>query len=192
MVESQLVSGVDDVESDYDELTTGTYEEALAIVGRSSSLVRAEVPVELGLVKALSALLEDPNPCYWDRETSNRLWGAEIAPGALLIAVFAPLRWHPHSKPQTTFAAKVPLPGNTMINAGTEQQFERPLRVGDWLSCVETVMSVSPLKNTRKGAGHFVVTSAEYRDQDDEVVARTTNTLFRYTPGVSAFATEGS
>jgi hypothetical protein len=54
------------------------------------------------------------------------------------------------------------------------------------LTAVEELVSVSPEKRTRLGVGHFVETLETYRRQDGTVVARSRNTLFRFTPGASA------
>jgi acyl dehydratase len=164
------------------DLAFGTYQDALAWVGYRTEPVTADVPVEIGLVKAYAAMLEDPTPTWWDEGFSRKIWGHQIAQAGLLIAVFSPLRWYPDKTPLITVSARVPLPGATLINAGTEQTFERPLRVGDRLTMVEEVTSVSELKKTRLGTGHFVVTTAYYTDSDGEPVARNVNTLFRYTP----------
>ena len=43
-------------------------------------------------------------------------------------------------------------------------------------------MSVSPEKTTRVGTGHFIETLETYHRDDGAVVAKCTNTLFRFTP----------
>jgi uncharacterized protein len=53
---------------------------------------------------------------------------------------------------------------------------------GDMLSVVEQVVSVSPEKQTRLGAGHFIETLETYYRGDGVVVAKCTNTLFRFIP----------
>ena len=58
----------------------------------------------------------------------------------------------------------------------------RPVRVGDRLSVEEELLSVSELKQTRLGDGHFVETLSVFRNQDGDVVAEVRNTLFRFTP----------
>jgi hypothetical protein len=50
------------------------------------------------------------------------------------------------------------------------------------LSVVEEVVSVSPEKTTRLGAGHFIETRETYYRDDGTVIAICTNTLFRFTP----------
>jgi acyl-coenzyme A thioesterase PaaI-like protein len=78
------------------------------------------------------------------------------------------------------------LPGTTFINAANDVEFLAPIVEGDMLTAVEELVSVSPEKRTRLGVGHFVETLETYRRQDGTVVARSRNTLFRFTPGASA------
>jgi acyl dehydratase len=160
----------------------GTLEDARAMVGYTSEPVKADVPVERGLVLSLLAILEDPNPSYWDPEYSKALWGHEIAPPCLLTAVFTALRWSPRAdtNPGTIARSVVPLPGSMLINVSSTITHHRQLRIGDWLSRAETLVEVSEEKRTRLGVGHFVTTRMRYVDQDGGDVAYGTNVLLRY------------
>lgn len=169
-------------DADFDEFPMGSYEDGLTMVGTRTVPVRAEVPVELGLVKAYAALLEDPNPALWDAEASAEIWGGQIAQAGLVTALFLPLRWQPYPRPVTNLGAKVPLPGTTIINVRTEQIFYRPLMVGDWLTVEEDVVSVSPPKETKLGVGNFIVTAQHFTDDAGELVADNINTVLRFTP----------
>jgi len=51
---------------------------------------------------------------------------------------------------------------------------------------VEEVVSISPEKTTRLGAGHFVETLETYHRGDGSLVATNQNTLFRFTPAERA------
>jgi acyl dehydratase len=94
-----------------------------------------------------------------------------------------PLEWTPWSSvPEPRLPARIPLPGRSMINGGNDATFHRPVRVGDRLSVEEELLSVSELKQTRLGDGHFVETLSVYRNQDGDLVAEVRNTLFRFTP----------
>lgn len=161
----------------------GTYEEALKFIGYRTPLMKADIPLDLSVAYAHLGVLRDDNPCYWDAGFSERVWGHRLAPSALLLALFAPLRWSPNPSGVGMVARMVvPLPGSTLINVGTEETYHRPLRVGDWLARTETVVSISPEKRTGLGIGHFVTTRMDYCDQDDLPVASGTNTLFRFDP----------
>lgn len=164
-------------------LAIGTYEEGLAMVGYTTEVRFADVPLELGLVRAFTAMTEDANPSYWHSEAARSLWGEIIVPPGLLTCMFMPMPWRADGVvDRTVLGALVPLPGKTTINVSGEFSFTRPLRIGDWLNVVETVTAVSPQKTTRLGTGHFVTTTATYRDGQGEVVATGVNTLFRFDP----------
>jgi acyl dehydratase len=167
--------------SDYADFPVGSYADALAMVGHHDEPMQAEVPVEIGQIRALAALVQDANPCFWDEESSDELWGAQVAPAAILQALFQPYRWHPEREPLLPLGARVPLPGATLINVRTENTFLRPLRLGDRLTLVERVDAVSPEKSTRLGVGHFVTTVGTFRDAEGSVVAEGRNILFRFT-----------
>jgi len=162
-------------------LPVGTYEDGLKYVGAWTEPVRADVPIDRTMIKAYAALIEDANPCYWDEEESLRTWGHVIAPPGLLFVVFAPLRWIPEQTVNFgALGANIPLPGNSLINAASEQTFHRQLRLGDWLSVSESIASISPLKQTSIGAGHFVASAARYFDESGTLVAESVNHMLRF------------
>jgi hypothetical protein len=84
--------------------------------------------------------------------------------------------------PIASIVIRVPLPGTAIINASNDSEFLRPVLEGDRLSVVEEVVSVSPEKTSRLGAGHFIETLETYYRAEEAPVATVRNTLFRYTP----------
>jgi hypothetical protein len=64
----------------------------------------------------------------------------------------------------------------------SEAEFTQQLTYGMRLEKTEELVTVSPLKGTALGTGHFVTTRATIRDQHGDLVATLTNTLFRYSP----------
>ena len=100
----------------------------------------------------------------------------------MLMTWLIPLEWKPGGgKPVPLLTARVPLPGDTFINVSNEAEHFTPIRAGDHLNVVEELVDVSEAKRTSLGTGHFVTTASTYRRQDGELVARTTNVLFRFT-----------
>jgi acyl dehydratase len=164
-------------------LAFGTYAEARAMIGHEQEARYSEVPVSQAMIAFFCALIEDDNPSYWDAIWAESQWGSIVAPPAMVHVWLMPLPWRPQGADKRyTVALSVPLPGREIINAGVDVEYERHVRVGDVISAVERVDQVSPEKTTRLGVGHFVVTSATYRNQDGDLVATLTNTLFRYEP----------
>jgi acyl dehydratase len=155
-------------------LPIGTLEDARALIGKRTPLRWAPAPVSLGRIQQFCAMTHDGNPSYWDEG---------VAPPAMLETWLMPLEWSPWSStPEPRLPARIPLPGRSMINGGNDTTFHRPVKVGDRLSVEEELLSVSDLKQTRLGDGHFVETLSVYRNQDGDVVAEVRNTLFRFEP----------
>jgi hypothetical protein len=155
-------------------LPIGTLEDARALIGRRTPPRSAPAPVSLGRIQQFCAMTQDGNPSYWDDG---------VAPPAMLEAWLMPLEWSPWSStPEPRLPARIPLPGRSMINGGNDTTFHRLVHVGDRLSVEEELLSVSDLKQTRLGAGHFVETLSVFRNGDGDVVAEVHNTLFRFEP----------
>jgi len=165
------------------ELPVGTYQDAVALIGVQQEIQFGEVPVSLALIKAFAAAFEDPNPAYWDEREADRLWGGVIAPPGMLHGWVMPLLWRPEGRGErTALAARVPLPGSSLINVSTDVEYFDHVRPGDTVNVTETLISVSLQKSTRLGIGHFVTTLAVYRTGTGAHIANYYNTLFRYTP----------
>ena len=155
-------------------LPIGSLEDARAMIGRRTELRWAPAEVSLGRIQQFCAMTHDGNPAYWE---------GGIAPPAMLETWLMPLEWSPWSStPEPRLPARIPLPGRSMINGGNDTTFHLPVRVGDLLSVEEELVSVSDLKQTRLGDGHFVETLSVFRNQDGDAVAEVRNTLFRFTP----------
>jgi acyl dehydratase len=171
------------VSGGFSDLPVGTYEDALAMVGYTEELRLGEAPVSEATIKVYAALIEDANPSYWDTEWATRRWGSLVAPPGQLHTWTLPLTWRPQgADDRIALCARVPLPGSSLINTSTDVTFFRHVRVGDYVTLVETVTSISPPKTTRVGVGHFVVTTATYADQKGDRIAEYVNNLFRFEP----------
>ena len=165
------------------EFAFGTYEDALSMVGLRSEPRFAGTAVSAARIQHFAAMVRDGNPSYWDEQFAQRTWGGLVAPPGLLLGWLIPAPWLPTGQRRVaSIALRVPLPGTTFINASNDAEFLAPILEGDRLSVIEEVASVSPEKQTRLGRGHFIETQETYRRADRTVVARSRNTLFRYTP----------
>lgn len=166
------------------QLTFGSYEDALRMVGQAAAPRTAATPISGARIQLFAAMVRDGNRSYWDAEFARDQWGGLLAPPALLMGWLIPPPWQQGGRPPTaSLALRVPLPGSTFINAANDVEFLEPIVEGDVLTAVEELVSVSPEKRTRLGVGHFVETLETYRRQDGAVVAKSRNTLFRFTPG---------
>lgn len=164
-------------------LPLGTLEDARALVGRRTPPRAADAEVCRSRIQQFCAMTRDGNPSYWDADFATQTWGGVVSPPAMVETWLMPLEWSPSSAtPQPRLPARVPLPGRSMINGSNDTTFHRPVLVGDRLTVEEELLSVSDLKATRLGDGHFVETLSVFRNQRGEVVAEVRNVLFRFTP----------
>jgi acyl dehydratase len=169
------------------EFAFGTYEDAARMVGTRTEPRYAPSAVSGARIQHFASMVRDPNPAYWDAEFAKRQWGGIVAPPALLMGLLMPPPWVPTGEPPTaSIAVRVPLPGTAIINASNDVEFLSPILEGDRLSVIEEVVSVSPEKTTRLGAGHFIETLETYSRGDGTPVAISRNTLFRYTPATTS------
>ncbi len=169
------------------EFAFGTYDDALRMVGVRTAPRYAGTAVSAARIQHFAAMVRDGNPSYWDHDFAASVWGGLVAPPALLMGLLIPPPWLPTDEPRiASIAIRVPLPGNTFVNASNEVEFPAPILEGDRLSVVEEVVSVSPEKKTRLGVGHFVQTCDNYHREDGTVVAVNRNTLFRFSPPASS------
>lgn len=164
-------------------LPLGTLEDARAMVGQRTPVRWADAEVSWSRIQQFCAMTHDGNRSYWDAGFAEAAWGGIIAPPAMLEAWLMPLEWSPSSStPQPRLPARIPLPGTSMINGANDTTFHRPVHVGDRISVEEELVSVSDLKQTKLGDGHFVETLSVLCNGDGEIVAEVRNTLFRFTP----------
>ncbi len=156
------------------------------MVGVATEPRTAGTVVSAARIQLFAALVRDSNRSYWDFEFAARTWGGFLAPPALLMGWLIPPPWQPTvDRAAGSIALRVPLPGSTFINAANDAEYPLAIVDGDRLTVVQEVLSVSPEKRTRLGAGHFVETLDTFRRGDGAIVALNRNTLFRFTPEAS-------
>jgi acyl dehydratase len=162
-------------------------------------------PVNHAMIGLWADALRDPNPVYID-DAAARATGRPgvIAPPTMIQAwSMPPLSqmaqnrsvpgyrpyWHgsgdtpqPRSEGPGAAAYQVLHEHGFSNSAATNcrQVYHRELVPGDHTKCVTTLESVSPLKHTAMGAGHFVTTRMDYLDQDDRPVATQLWTVLQF------------
>jgi len=70
----------------------------------------------------------------------------------------------------------------SVVATNCEQEYLRPLQLGDRLSANSVIESVSPEKSTALGAGHFVTTRIDFSDEHGEPVATMRFRILRFRP----------
>lgn len=149
----------------------------------SSVEVDAPYPIEAGRVADFCSLIEDANPVYWDTALATARFGGPVAPPAMLSGARFPAPWRPDGRPENgpVSAIQVPLPSDTLINAGFNCWYEAPIRVGDRLTYSEEIKAISDRKQTSLGSGWFVTTKCDVTNQERTPIAGYENIMLRYT-----------
>jgi acyl dehydratase len=170
------------------QLVIGTYAEAKAQVGHLRQVLVSAGPVNEAMIRYFASSSEDANRSFWDDTFAAEQWGGTVSPPAMLVHWVLPPPWSPGEPSGGVLTpplllAKVPLPGDTLINVSVDYTYHRPVLVGERLRAVEELVDVSDEKTTRLGVGHFVTTTATFFTTGDEVVATQTNVAFRFRSG---------
>ncbi len=70
----------------------------------------------------------------------------------------------------------------SVVATNCDQEYLRPIVLGDRLTVTSVIDSVSPEKHTGLGDGHFVTTRLEFTDQHGELVATMRFRILRFRP----------
>jgi len=71
----------------------------------------------------------------------------------------------------------------SVVATNCEQEYIRPVVLGDRLSVSSSIESVSPEKQTGLGTGHFVTTLLSFTDQSGQPVANMRFRILKFRPG---------
>lgn len=145
----------------------------------------SDFPVERGYVWTMCAAVENGNPIFWDDAVAEEVTGGPIAMPSMVSAWFRPHHWSPgRSEPavplQVHFDLKDKLGLPEAVMSDNTITFHEPVRMGDRLTTLQRLRSVSPEKQTKLGTGRFWVIDVESRNQRGELVAVESYTGFGY------------
>jgi acyl dehydratase len=110
---------------------------------------------------------------------------SKLALGATDVPGFAPWFGKPGAQrsgegPHEVFAILAERGYVNSLAVQSKQTYHREMQPGDHVHCISSVDSVSPLKRTAMGAGHFVTMRLDYRDQQGRDVATQLWTFLRF------------
>src|SRR5438067_12293126 len=169
-------------------VASGLQEQLLGLVGRSAgSPFKAWDAVNQAMIRHWCDAVGDRNPVYTDpAAAAASVHGQIVAPPTMLQA------W--------TMKGLVPTPSEgrgatdelyrllddagftSVVATNCEQEYERYLHLGDLLTAESVVENVSAEKSTGLGAGHFVTTRTDFRDQDGELVGTMRFRILKFRP----------
>jgi uncharacterized protein len=165
-----------------------------AFVGRPvGPAYRARDPVNQPMIRHWCDALGDTNPVYTDPDAAAAsAHGGVIAPPAMLQAWTMPgLDRRPappgdHHLRGSLFALLDEAGFTSVVATNCEQEYTRPLRLGDHLTVSGVIEAVSGEKRTALGAGHFVTWVDTYRTDGGEVVGTMRFRVLKFRPAASA------
>lgn len=169
-----------------EDLSDDVKRQLLALTAESTP---EEAPLEVNeyLIRHWCETLEDGNPLYLDEEfaKSQGYRGLVAPPGSVMTAFAMPFRWPwppggREPEPHIHYTIKELLGLPVGIISEVEVENHEPLQVGDRVSVSQRLVSISPWKETRLGAGHFWEMERLYRNQKGELVVLERMTGFGY------------
>jgi acyl dehydratase len=183
----------------------GGYEDELqaCVAAQAGVTAVSRHPVNHAMIGMWADALRDPNPVYVD-EAAARATGRPgvIAPPTMIQAwAMPPLSQMAQNRSVPGYRPYWSDPGGPPRSQGPgaaayqilhehgfsnsaatncRQIYHRESVPGDHIKWVTTLDSVSPLKRTAMGAGHFVTTRMDFADQDDQPVATQLWTILQF------------
>jgi len=162
-----------------------TEDEVRAWVGARLDAGFGEIVAEQGYVLHWNESVENANPIYWDTDLCREVVGDVIAPPTMLSVWMRPLMFKPG---RTEFVRPLELHFRLKdafdlpkgIVASNEIVFGEPVSLGDRIRTVQTVRSITEVKQIRLGTGRFWTIDVTCTNQDDDVVGVESYDFFCY------------
>jgi uncharacterized protein len=179
-----------------DDETAAFRERLDALMGKPVSSGGPSVapdPVNQPMIRHWAAAFEDANPVYTEPEVAARSRFGDIVAPPLMLQT-----WTMQTPMITGIAERGGAPVETQggsslsvldeagfvgtLASNSEFEFERYLRVGEVVSASTVMESISDLKQTRLGPGHFVTWVTTYLDEHGDVVGRQRFRILKFKP----------
>ena len=150
-------------------------------------------PVNQPMIRHWAAAFEDGNPVYVDEDAAAASRHSEIVAPPLMLQTWTMatpritgIRERGGSPVEGGGAKVLELLDEAgfvgTLATNSEFEIDRYLRLGDVVSAETVLESVSPEKQTRLGAGHFVTWVTTYTDAAGERVGRQTFRILKFDP----------
>ncbi|MEU8135325.1 bifunctional MaoC family dehydratase N-terminal/OB-fold nucleic acid binding domain-containing protein [Streptodolium elevatio] len=156
----------------------------------SESGVVALDPVNGPMIRHWAETMGDTNPVYTDADfAKDTHFGGIVAPATMLqvwtMRGLQPAVANPDSPVQKLYDLVVEAGFGSVVATNCEQEYVRPLRLGEVVEFDQLIETVSEEKTTGLGTGHFITTLMNLfvRDGDErELVGTHRFRILRYTP----------
>ena len=156
-------------------------------------------PVNQAMIRHWVDAMGDDNPVYVDEDAAraNGFPGVIAPPTMLQAWVMRGYRSYVNgawtaseegvsvpSAQEQLFALLDEAGFTSVVATNCDQEYARPLALGDRLTVSSVIDSVSPEKHTGLGDGHFVTTRQDFTDQHGAVVATMRFRILRFRPAL--------
>ncbi|MES2482492.1 MAG: MaoC family dehydratase N-terminal domain-containing protein [Pseudomonadota bacterium] len=166
--------------------------ELQAMVGLEGPSFEGPDPVNTAMIRHWCAAIGDRHPAYTQPALAAQTqWHGVIAPPAMLQAWVMPGFGVPpaDNDPIAHFHKRsAELGYSSIVATNCEQEYLRPLRLGDRVSVRKRIEAVSDEKRTALGAGIFLTSRFTFTDGDGHEVARMLHRVLKFKPGQSGAA----
>ncbi|MHB9759976.1 bifunctional MaoC family dehydratase N-terminal/OB-fold nucleic acid binding domain-containing protein [Streptomyces sp. BYX5S] len=163
-----------------------SYEKLRTFEGRVAATEAAGLdPVNAPMIRHWCEAMGDTNPAYTGPDA--------IAPPTMLQAwTMAGLTSYEGRSPahDELFALLDGAGYTSVVATDCEQEYLRPLRPGDTITYDSVIESISPLKTTKLGTGHFITTRMNVR-AGGELAGTHLFRILKYTPAARGSAAPG-
>src|SRR5207302_5534908 len=151
-------------------------EKLRGLVGRASGPpMKAWDAVNQAMIRHWCDAVGDRNPVYTDPEAAAASVHGQIVAPPTMLQAWTMKGLVPPSSEQAGGADELyrlldEAGFTSVVATNCDQEYERYLHLGDMLTAEGVIEDVSPEKKTGLGAGHFVTTRTDFKDQRGEVV----------------------
>jgi uncharacterized OB-fold protein/acyl dehydratase len=174
-------------------MSTTSGDRLQGFVGRPTGPARrARDPVNQPMIRHWCDAVGDANPVYTDPEAAAAsAHGGIVAPPAMLQAwTMRGLDRSPGPPGDYAigelFALLDEAGFTSVVATDSDQEYARPLRLGDHLTVSGVIEAISDEKRTALGAGRFVTWLDTYRADDGEVVGTMRFRVLKFRPAAAA------
>jgi acyl dehydratase len=158
-----------------------------AMIGREGPTFEGPDAVNAAMIRHWCAAMGDRNPVYTQAPlAAASRWKGVIAPPAMLQAWVMPGFGVPpleHDPIAEFHRRSTALGYSSIVATNCEQEYLRPLRLGERVRVRKRIEGVSGEKRTALGPGVFLTTLFSFTDGEGQEVARMLHRVLKFKPG---------